>query len=425
MPLSAARPSTSPLDVLVAGKGPAGLAAATMLAEQGLRVGVLGPPGPVEWPAQYGAWVQELAAVGYPEIAGHCWDEMTVGLGHGARKVLPRAYARLDKERLARSLVERCEQQGVTWLGGKAVRAGHSASGSMIQCQDGTEIRARVIVDASGHRPALLDAPPTLRQGFQTAVGLTFETDDEPFGTNRAVLMDWDQSHLPPGEEKAFPPSFLYAMPLGSGLLFAEETILAGRPAVPFERLEQRLRLRLQMLGIRPRRIVEREECWIPMGGPLPRRQRVVGFGGAAGMVHPATGYLLTAVLDAAPRLAAAIARELGAPGAHPQRAADAAWDAVWPTDRRRRQELFRFGMETLLRFDTQSIQAFFATFFDLPDHDWQGYLNNRLSTRDLASVMGRIFMSVPPGVRGTMTRSALKRDGLRLASTLLRIPTA
>lgn len=40
------------------------------------------------------------------------------------------------------------------------------------------------------------------------------------------------------------------------------------------------------MLGVE-----EEEYCYIPMGGELPDlTQRVIGFGGAANMVHPATG---------------------------------------------------------------------------------------------------------------------------------------
>ncbi len=37
----------------------------------------------------------------------------------------------------------------------------------------------------------------------------------------------------------------------------------------------------------------EEEFCYIPMGGAMPTiPQRVVGFGGSAGLVHPATGII-------------------------------------------------------------------------------------------------------------------------------------
>lgn len=40
--------------------------------------------------------------------------------------------------------------------------------------------------------------------------------------------------------------------------------------------------------------VEEEEYCYIPMGGELPDlTQRIVGFGGAANMVHPATGNII------------------------------------------------------------------------------------------------------------------------------------
>ena len=47
------------------------------------------------------------------------------------------------------------------------------------------------------------------------------------------------------------------------------------------------------MLGITVLGVEEEEYCYIPMGGELPDlTQRILGFGGAANMVHPATGKL-------------------------------------------------------------------------------------------------------------------------------------
>ncbi|HEV2130145.1 MAG TPA: lycopene cyclase family protein, partial [Longimicrobiaceae bacterium] len=231
-------------DVLVLGKGPAGVAAAAELAARGLRVGVLGPGAALHWPAQYGAWMSELETLGRPELAEHHWPETVVGLG-GGRKVLRHGYVRIDKARLARELRQRCEAGGVTWLEGRAASAEHHSRGSIVRCADGGEIAARVVVDASGHKPALVRRAAAPAQGFQTAVGLTFEVEDIPLDPRQAILMDWDDQHLPVERGAAF-PSFLYAMPLGEGRVFAEETVLVGRPAVSSELLERRLRLRLE-----------------------------------------------------------------------------------------------------------------------------------------------------------------------------------
>lgn len=46
-------------------------------------------------------------------------------------------------------------------------------------------------------------------------------------------------------------PSFLYAMPLGGGRVFLEETCLVARPALPFATLKRRLQRRCDALGIK------------------------------------------------------------------------------------------------------------------------------------------------------------------------------
>lgn len=406
------------LDALVLGKGPAGLAVAAALCERGLGVGVLGPAGAVHWPAQYGAWLDELEPFGFPNLAERSWPETVVGFGPAGGQVLTRSYARVNKTALAAALLDQCERGKARWIVGEAAGVLHDRNGSTVRLRDGRDVSTRVVVDASGHRPALVRLPATDTQGFQTAVGWTLETGTHPFAPGQATLMDWDTRGMEPDELST--PSFLYAMPLGDGRIFVEETVLVSRPAVPFDALEARLQRRCAALGIPVHRIVEREQVWIPMGGGIPSaRERVIGFGGAAGMVHPATGYMLPRVLEAAPILADAVYQGLEG-GDPPRVVARAAWDAMWPAERRRRHALFRFGMETMLRLDAPRMQAFFATFFSLPDAQWQGYLGDRLSAPEVSRVMARLLASAPYRVRGTLVRSALSRPGARLAAALL-----
>jgi lycopene cyclase-like protein len=322
----------------------------------------------------------------------------------------------VDRDALARVLSERCEAGGVRRVDGEAASAEHRAAGTTVRLRGGGAVEARVVVDASGHRPALVRRGARPPQAFQTAFGAVVRGPVPGVDPGRATLMDWDDAGLPPSPV----PTFLYALPFPDGSVFVEETVLVARPPVPSEALEERLRARLALRGVDFHAGGERELCWIPMGGALPSpRQRVVGFGGAAGMVHPATGYLLARTLADAPVLAAALADALGRPGGSPAAAAHAGWDALWPADRRRRNALFRFGMEALLGLDARDTRDFFAAFFSLPDADWQGYLGDRLPAAELAGVMARFFARAPRRVRGRLASAALGSGGLRLARSL------
>lgn len=90
----------------------------------------------------------------------------------------------------------------------------------------------------------------------------------------------------------------MYTMPLGrredgTFRVFFEETSLVGKDdrRLSFEECKRRAYKRLTFHDIKVFGVEEEEFCYIPMGGELPDlTQRVVGFGGAANMVHPSTG---------------------------------------------------------------------------------------------------------------------------------------
>ncbi|HEX8675315.1 MAG TPA: lycopene cyclase family protein [Longimicrobium sp.] len=407
------------LDALVVGKGPAALACAAALAERGISTGLLGPAGEVHWPAKYGVWADEMEAAATPPLFDHVWARAVVQAGRPHR--LERRYARVDNARMAAWLAERCERAGVRTIDGTAAAIGARSSATAVRLREGGTVEARIVVDATGHRPALLPRQERPAQAYQTAVGFTLEADAHPFASDEAVLMDWRDGHLPAEERGGF-PTFLYAFPLGDGRIFVEETALAARPALPLALLEARLLRRLEGLGVRVRRVVDREEVWIPMGGALPNRHaRVVGFGAAGGFVHPATGYSLARSFAAAPALADAVAGALGTPGATPESATAAAWDAIWPADRRRRFALFRFGMEQLVRMNGTAAREFFDTFFALPDADWRGYLGDTLTAREVSGVMARLFTHATGGTRRRLALGTLGPGGRELAASLLQ----
>ncbi|HEX2203807.1 MAG TPA: lycopene cyclase family protein, partial [Longimicrobium sp.] len=266
------------LDALVIGKGPAGLAAAAALAETGLSVAVAGPRE-APWTAVYGAWMDDLEAAGCPAFVQNTWTRVTIDAGAGPRD-LGRTYARIDNAGLAAALRERIEGRGGAWIDGTAASAAHRREGSAVTFEDGRTVEARVVVEATGHRPRLVVRTRTPEPAYQTAVGWTLATDAHPYTPDQAVLMDWSDGHLP-REARREPATFLYAFPLGGGRLFVEETALAARPQADADFLRGRLERRLAHLGIAGTRVGGEERVWIPMGGAIPKPQRVIGFGAA------------------------------------------------------------------------------------------------------------------------------------------------
>jgi lycopene beta-cyclase len=282
----------------------------------------------------------------------------------------------------------------------------------------GGELRARLVVDASGHRPALVRRPAA-RLAEQAAFGIMGTFAAPPVRAGQLVLMDYRTAHLPP-EELAGPPTFLYAMDLGGGRHFVEETSLAHAPGLPMELLERRLRARLAWMGAEARGIEHVERCLFPMDSPLPDlRQPIFGYGGAASMVHPPTGYQVGSALRRAAPVARAVAAALARPAAGPAEAALAAWGALWPTARVRRRALYLFGLATLTRCDSARLQAFFETFFAQPRRVWAGYLSDTLGTGALLATMLSIFAAAPGPVRAALAGSALANRRALLAAAL------
>jgi lycopene beta-cyclase len=394
-------------DVLVVGAGPTGMAIAAALSATGLRVvGLSAAPPTKPWQNTYGVWLDELPTPELRDTLGHRWSDVVVCTGERTI-ALDRAYGLFDNLRLQRYLLDQCERCGVAWSAGIAARVEHQATHSLVTTRDGRVVAARLVVDASGHSPVLLRRPATSHVARQAAYGIVGVFSAPPIQPNRMVLMDYRADHLT-AEERREPPTFLYAMDLGGGQFFVEETSLAHVPGLPLTTLEQRLQRRLTARGVTVQQVVHIERCLFPMNNPLPYLdQPMIGFGGAASMVHPPSGYMVGKALRRAPEVAQAIARALGEAGATPHSAARAGWRALWSPARLRRRQLYLFGLASLMRCDSATIQAFFALFFSLPRHEWMGYLSDTLSTVELARTMLRLFIRAPGNVRRTLMAAA------------------
>jgi lycopene beta-cyclase len=389
-------------DAFVIGSGPAGTIIAAALGERGLRVGGLtASPLRQVWPNTYGIWRDELEALGLNELLGHCWENCVSYFGRG-RVEHHRAYGLFDKIKLQNHLLAKCEAGGVVWQQGKAKSIEHGSHRSIVTTTEGEMIRARVVIDASGHEPMFVKRQ--YHQGavaYQTAYGIVGHFSAPPVDQQQFVCMDFRSEHLSETERANEPPTFLYASDFGDDVYFVEETSLAMSPPVSFELLERRLHQRLAARGISVTAVHEVERCIFPMTLPLPDlHQHIVAFGGAASMVHPASGYMVGALLRRAPGLAEAIATALQDPQAEPATIARAAWQELWNPDRLRKYYLYRFGLEKLMRFDEVLLKQHFDTFFSLPQSQWAGFLADGLSTPELLAAMVRLFATAPNSLR-------------------------
>jgi lycopene beta-cyclase len=210
------------------------------------------------------------------------------------------------------------------------------------------------------------------------------------------VLMDYRCDHLSE-QQRSEPPTFLYAMDLGDGVFFVEETSLALAPGVPYDVLKQRLQQRLDRRSVEITEVIHEEFCLFPMNLPLPdRSQPVLAFGGAASMVHPASGYMVGSLLRRGPDLAQSLAEALANPSLCSAALAQRGWQALWPMELVLRHQLHQFGLGRLMGFNEALLRTHFATFFSLPREEWFGFLTNTLPLPRLMAVMLRLFALSP-----------------------------
>lgn len=399
---------TSP-DLIVVGAGLAGLALAAEAATLGLAVVVLDPEPTRPWPNTFGVWLDEVA----PDLPlAHRWSTVEVA-GRGWRRCLDRPYGLLDRPALRARLLDRLERAGGRVEQGVVAGATHDERGPLLALRDGREQRAGLVVDCSGHAPALVERRGPPPSAFQVAYGLVAHIERHPWQGDTMTLMDFDG---PPGDG---PATFLYAMPLGGDRVFVEETILVARGVPDPGALRPRLLRRLQAMGLRLADEEEEERCVFPMDPPPPvLPQRVLALGAAASMVHPATGYSVAASLREAPVLAQALVAGLDA---GPTAASRAGWQVLWPAERRAAWTVLTYGREAILSLSPAATDDFFRAFFAMPRAWWVPFLSGRLTARQAGAMMARMFLEAPMSLRLALSATAGSPPGLAALGAMLR----
>lgn len=397
-------------DVLIAGGGPSAYALAASCAEKGLKVATIEPNIGARWIPNYACWADEIQHPDLIPCIDASWASSLVYTSDSAIDV-SRRYAKISTPRLQSLLQVRCGRMGVGHIHGRVKTILHKDEHDLVVLEDGRELRAPLCIDASGHGSSFTKRANGSEAGWQVAYGQLIETKNPiELGPGEMILMDYRiPNGCSPSERFSFEkkPSFLYVMPLSSNLIFVEETILVGRPAMDFDILKHRLAVRLKSMNIEAVKVLEDEYCWIEMGGGVPlHQQRQLAFGAAAGMVHPATGYLISRVLKTAPEFAEAIATGLNTGVSDAVRGQ--LWQALWPTDQRRSWALYQFGMDILCRLNHRDMSSFFDSFFQLEPNLWQGFMSASLPAAKIARAMAQFFMIAEPNLKKELMLSGI-----------------
>ena len=393
------------LDILILGSGPAALCLASELAKQSLNIKGISTKSPHEkWENTYGIWASELEELGLGYLLSHRWSETVSYFGDGIKDKGNNPtkhfydYGLINQEAFQNDLLKKCK--GIQWLNETAKFIKSENKISEVICLSGLKLKARLVIDASGHKSKFIKRPNLKEVAQQAAYGIVGKFSNPPVNKDQFVLMDFRSDHLD-DDELLKSPSFLYAMDLGNETYFVEETSLASYPAFPQDHLKKRLLSRLQNKGVRVLEIFHEENCLFPMNLPLPNKnQSVLGFGGAASMVHPASGYMVGSLLRRAPLLAEKLAIFLKEPDYSSLELATKGWSVLWPYELTQRHRLYQYGLRRLMSFDESKLRSFFSNFFKLSTKEWVGFLTNTLPLPKLIYVMSKMFINSPLKVK-------------------------
>ncbi|MDG4664426.1 lycopene cyclase family protein [Mycobacterium sp. 236(2023)] len=378
------------------GSGPAGLALAGACARVGLDTGLVDPAPEKPFTATYGMWSSELPPDLPPDVVAASATGRAFAL---TEHDLGWEYAVLDVPALHSHLAD--QARGVSVQTGRVVG---SPERGVVTLADGSRLRASIVVDAGGRARPLHPASTRRTPAEQTAYGVMVDKEIAAplVAPGEALFMDWRADHGETGW-----PTFLYAIPLGRDAVLLEETSLARRPGLPLPTLKRRLHARLAHHGISIPEGLPTEKVWFPVDQKRHGAREVLGFGAAAPLIHPATGFSVATTLRLAPLVADAFASHLPH---DPDRAVAAARHVVWPSAATVIHRFRQIGLEALLRMPPDDVPGFFERFFGLPAEHRLTYLTSRDDIRGTAVAMAHLFRASDGLLRRRLVTSAVRR---------------
>ncbi|MEL6342613.1 MAG: lycopene cyclase family protein [Myxococcota bacterium] len=406
-------------DILIIGSGPAALTLAAACGEHGLSVCVVAPDPDARWKQNFGTWEDELHGSEFETCVDRTWSNPLAYTPK--RQDLRRSYARINTPKLQDMVHAKVDAVGVRLRRGTVRSVDHMSTHSVVALTKGDNLCARIVVDATGHSKNFLRKSGGWSDAWQTAYGQLLRVrGGHPWSDDEMVLMDF---RVPSGANRGWRrrPTFLYVMPMGPDHVFVEETVLIQRPMIGMDELRARLQVRMRDVGLSVASVEEEERCVIRMIGARPViGQRTLAFGASAGMIHPASGYSVSRVLQQAPHLAETLAAHLGA-GVDLTTTSQAAWATLWPQDRQRQWELYGFGADMLCALSAAQLQQFFQAFFAMRPELWHGYLSATLPPTGIAKAMSSLFLNARMSTQRMLLSAGASRRGITLLRGMMR----
>ena len=152
------------LDILILGSGPAALCLASELAKQNLVIMGISTKSPHEkWENTYGIWASELEELGLESLLSHRWSKTVSFFGDGTKDKGNNPtkhkydYGLINQEAFQNELLKKCK--GIQWLNETAKLIISENKISEVVCYSGLKLKARLVIDASGHKSKFIKRP--------------------------------------------------------------------------------------------------------------------------------------------------------------------------------------------------------------------------------------------------------------------------